>query len=291
MIRHINRRIVRGFSTLSPSMLLVFCTVTLLLLGWLDIITGDYSLIVFYLMPVSLATWFVGKKSGLLFCLLAIVVRAFADEWSRPFIFAHSVLHYWNELIEFLFLIIMSLLFSALKINLENEQELARRDPLTNTFNRRSFFDLGEHEIKRSQRYDLPLTVAYIDLDNFKKVNDQLGHQTGDELLLKVVSTIRSHSRSSDVLARFGGDEFVLLLPDTPGDAALKFLNNMHENLDRAMAINKWPVSFSIGAATYVHVPATIDEIVRRADELMYTVKHGGKSSLLHREIGEETYG
>jgi len=272
-------------------MLLACCTVTLLLHGWLDIITGDYSLIVFYLVPVSLATWFVGKKSGLLFCLLAIVVRVFADELSRPFIFSHSVLHYWNELIEFLFLIIMSLLFSALKINLENEEELARRDPLTNTFNRRSFYDLGEHEINRSQRYDLPLTVAYIDLDNFKKVNDLLGHQTGDELLLTVVSTIRSHSRSSDILARFGGDEFVILLSDTPGDAALKFLNNMHENLDRAMAINKWPVTFSIGAATYVHVPPTIDEIIRRADELMYTVKHGGKSSLLHREIGEETYG
>lgn len=272
-------------------MILPCCSVLLLLLGWLDIITGDYSLIVFYLIPVSLAAWFVGKLSGMLFCLLAIVVRVVADEWSSTSIFTHSVLHYWNELIEFLFLLIMSLLFSVLKKNLENEKELARRDPLTDTLNRRSFFDLAEHEINRSQRYDLPMTVAYVDLDNFKVVNDKLGHQTGDVLLIAVVSTIRSNIRSSDILARFGGDEFVILLPDTPGDAALKFLNKIHDHLDQAMVRKGWPVSFSIGAATYAKTPSTVDEVIRHADELMYTVKHGGKNRLLHKEIEEVTHG
>jgi diguanylate cyclase (GGDEF)-like protein len=270
---------------------LLYCAALLLLLGYLDVITGDYSLIVFYLIPVSLASWFVGIRSGLLFCLLAVIVRIAADEWSRPLIFTHSVLHYWNELIEFLFLIIMSLLFFTLKKNLDNEKELARRDPLTETLNRRAFFDLAEHEINRSLRYNLPLTVAYIDIDNFKTVNDQLGHRTGDELLITVVSTIRTHIRGSDVLARFGGDEFVILLPDTPGDAALKFLTKMHENLDQAMALMSWPVSFSIGAATYCVVPPTVDEVIRNADELMYAVKHGGKNRLLHKEIGGEIDG
>jgi diguanylate cyclase (GGDEF)-like protein len=263
----------------------------MLALGYLDVITGDYSLIVFYLIPVSLAAWFVNIRSGLLFCGLAVVVRVIADEWSRPLLFTRSVLHYWNELIEFLFLIIMSLLFSTLKKNLDSEKELARRDPLTDTLNRRAFFDLTEHEINRSQRYDLPLTVAYIDLDNFKTVNDQLGHRTGDELLITVVTTIRSHIRASDVLARFGGDEFVILLPDTPGDAALKFLTKMHNNLDQIMVLKNWPVSFSIGAVTYGVVPSTVDEVIRNADELMYAVKHGGKNRLLHKEIGGETDG
>ena len=243
-------------------MALLYCFVILLFLGCLDLITGDYSLIVFYLIPVSLAAWFVNKQSGLLFCLLVIVVRFVADEGFRASISTYSVLHYWNELVEFLFLIIMSLLFSALKNNYENEKELASRDPLTNTLNRRSFFDLAEHEINRSQRYNLQLTVAFIDLDNFKIVNDQLGHQIGDELLIDVVSTISSNIRSTDILARFGGDEFVILLPDTPGDAAKKFLEKMHENLDRAMALKGWPVSFSIGAATYFNVPSTVDEVI-----------------------------
>ncbi len=291
MIRHLHRKIVVTFSSRTPAMILFYCALFLLVLGCLDVFTGDYSLIVFYLIPVSLAAWFVGKRSGLLFCLLAVVARVVADEWSSISIFTHSVLHYWNVSIEFLFLIIMSLLFSALKKNLENEKMLARRDPLTDTLNRRSFFDLAEHEISRSHRYDLPLTVAYIDLDNFKIVNDQLGHQTGDELLITVVSTIRLNIRSSDILARFGGDEFVILLPDTPGDAAVKFLNKIHDNLGQAMARRGWPVSFSIGAVTYCLVPSTVDEVIRDADELMYTVKHGGKNRLLHMEIGERTHG
>jgi diguanylate cyclase (GGDEF)-like protein len=291
MIRHLHRRIVLAFSSRTPAMTLLYCALVLLFLGWLDIITGDYSLIVFYLIPVSLAAWFVSKRSGLLFCMLAAFVRVVADEWPSSYMPTHSALHYWNELIELIFLLIMSLLFSALKKNLENEKELARRDSLTDTLNRRSFFDLAEHEINRSQRYDLPLTVAYIDIDDFKVVNDQLGHQTGDELLITVVSTIRSAIRSSDILARFGGDEFVILLPDTPGDAALKFLNKIHDHLDRAMGCMNWPVSFSIGAATYCKVPSTVDEVIRHADELMYTVKHSGKNRLLHKEIGGDTDG
>ncbi len=291
MINKLHRTIIQSFSSRAPAVTLLFCSVFLLFLGWLDIITGDYSLIVFYLIPVSLATWFVGKWSGLLFCFLAIVVRVIADEGYRSSGFAYSALHYWNELIEFFFLIIMSILFSALKRNLENEKELARRDPLTDTLNRRSFFDLAEHEINRSQRYGLPLTIAYMDLDNFKVVNDQFGHHAGDELLNAVVLTIRSNIRSSDILARVGGDEFVILLPDTPGDASLTFLNKIHDSLDQTMARNGWPVSFSIGAVTYLTVPSTVDEVIRHADELMYTVKHGGKNRLLHKEIGEVTYG
>ncbi|MDD2899837.1 MAG: GGDEF domain-containing protein [Desulfuromonadaceae bacterium] len=291
MILRLHRKIVQTFSSSSPSMILSYCVVLLAFLGWLDVVTGDYSLIVFYLVPVSLAAWFVSKKCGLFFCLLVIVVRVIADNWSRSDFFAHSSLNYWNEFIEFLFLLIMSLLFSALKKNLDNEKNLARRDPLTDTLNRRSFFDLAEHEIKRSQRYDLPLTVAYIDIDNFKEVNDQCGHQAGDELLVAVVSTIRSNVRSMDILARFGGDEFVILLPDTPADAATGFLKKIHAQLDTAMTVNKWCVTFSIGSATYVKVPSSVDTIIRTADELMYAAKHGGKNRLIHKEIGEVEHG
>ena len=291
MVKRLHQKTVQTFSSRNPAVTMLFCFVFLLFLGWLDIITGDYSLIVFYLIPVSLAAWFSGKWSGLLFCLMALIVRVIIDAGSSPSFVSNSALHYWNQLIDFIFLLIMSLLFSALKKNLENEKELARRDPLTDTLNRRSFFDLAQHEINRSHRYDLPLTVAYIDLDNFKDVNDRLGHHAGDDLLITVVATIRSHIRGSDVLARFGGDEFVILLPDTPGDAALTFLKKLHEHLDLAMARNGWPVSFSIGAATYPLVPDTVDEVISHADELMYSVKHGGKNRLLHKEILEVTHG
>jgi diguanylate cyclase (GGDEF)-like protein len=291
MITRLHKKIVGIVSSLSPPMIISTSALLLLLLGWIDYVTGDYSLIIFYLIPVSITAWFVNKRCGVLFCLFAVVVRIVADDGSTTLHFTHSALHYWNELIEFLFLIIMSVLFSALKTNLDNEKELARRDPLTDTLNRRSFFDLAEYELNRSRRYELPFTVAYIDLDNFKDVNDQRGHKTGDELLITVVETIRGNIRVTDILSRFGGDEFVILLPNTEGPAACTFLEKLHEHLSRTMKNNDWPVSFSIGAVTYLQAPDNVDEVIHQADDLMYRVKHSGKNRLLHQEIREGSNG
>jgi len=288
VITRLHVMVIDTFSTRSKVTIFCCCVALLTMLGWLDVITGDYSLIVFYLIPVSLAAWFLDKRCGLFFCVLSVIVRFLADESVGGFSFAHSMLHYWNELIEFLFLLIMSLLFSALKKNLETEKQLASRDPLTGTLNRRSFFDLAEHEINRSRRYSLPFTVAYIDLDNFKKINDRLGHRAGDELLVTVVSTILANIRSTDMLARFGGDEFVVLLPETTGEAARTFLTKLHELLNAAMEQQGWEVTFSIGAATYNMAQSTVDEVIQQADELMYKVKNSGKNRFLHMEFKEE---
>ncbi len=291
MFIKIHHKIIEIFSPQSPATIISFSVLFLLLLGWVDTATGDYSLIVFYLVPVSLVAWFIGKRSGILFCVLSVIVRIISDESSTSFSFSHPMLHYWNELIELLFLLIMSTLFSALRKNIDNEKELSSKDPLTGALNRRSFFDLAEYEIKRSHRYGLPFTIAYIDLDNFKGINDRFGHRIGDQLLLTVVSTFLANIRSTDILARFGGDEFVILLPETSGEAAIIFLEKLHSHLDLVMKQNEWPVSFSIGAATYPKAPATVDEAIHKADELMYQVKKSGKSRLLHRIIMEGTNG
>lgn len=128
MYKNVHRKIVSIFSPLTPAVLGAFNILILLLLGWLDMVTGDYSLIVFYLIPVALAAWFVSKSFGVLFCFLAVAVRIVVEESATSFDFSHSTLHYWNELVEFLFLLIMSLLFSALKTNLQNEKTLASKD-------------------------------------------------------------------------------------------------------------------------------------------------------------------
>lgn len=101
------------------------CSISLaliLLLGWLDYITGDYSLIIFYLVPIALVAWFVGKTSGLVFCVVSLVTRFIADEAIMSFTFHYSPLHYWNLSEEFVFLLIMSLLISALKKSLIRER-------------------------------------------------------------------------------------------------------------------------------------------------------------------------
>jgi diguanylate cyclase (GGDEF)-like protein len=291
MFLRIHKKTVDLFSSRS-SVTVIFISLTLLaLLGWLDYLTGDYSLIVFYLIPVSMAAWFVNRSSGVLFCLLALVTRFSVNEASTSFSARNTTLHYWNECIELLFLLIMSLLFSALKKNLDSEKILANSDPLTGALNRRAFFDITEYELNRSHRYEHATTIAYIDLDNFKGINDRLGHAVGDRLLIAVTKTITSNIRSTDILSRFGGDEFVILLPETPADAAAAFLEKIQNQLNQAMAANNWPVSFSIGAVTYPTAPPGVDEVIRKADMLMYEVKRTGKNRLLHIEATEANNG
>ncbi len=111
------------FTNRSPTTIYSISLVLLLVLGWLDYITGDYSLIIFYLIPVALVAWFVGKASGLFFCVLSLVTRFVADEATTGFALQFSTLHYWNVFVEFVFLMIMSLLFSALKKSLAKPTE------------------------------------------------------------------------------------------------------------------------------------------------------------------------
>jgi diguanylate cyclase (GGDEF)-like protein len=291
MLFNIHKKTVDLFSSRSSVTVISVSLFLLVLLGWIDYLTGDYSLIVFYLIPVSLVAWFVNRPCGMFFCLLALVTRFAANEAHTSFALQNTSLHYWNECIELLFLLIMSLLFSALRKNLDSEKMLASSDPLTGALNRRAFFDICEYELNRSHRYGHATTIAYIDLDNFKGVNDRLGHTVGDNLLKTVTNTIAAHVRSTDILSRFGGDEFVILLPETPADAAVTFLGKIHQQLNLAMAAKNWPVSFSIGAITYPRSPPGVDEVIKKADMLMYEVKRSGKNRLLHREAPEAANG
>ena len=281
MLSQIHAKIVSTFSRHGKGSVVVFSLSVLCLLCWLDYVTGDYSLIIFYLLPVSFTAWFIGRNTGILFCVLSLLARIIADYVSSP-LTGRSSLHYWNLSIEFSFLLIMSMLFSVLKNKLDGETALARIDPLTKAINRRSFFMLAELELSRAKRYNHPLTVAYIDLDNFKIINDKWGHSTGDKLLVAVVDTINFNIRNSDILARLGGDEFILLLPETTGDSAHTTLEKVHRALMQTMRHNSWPVTYSIGAISYQVPPATIEEAIRAADTLMYNVKRSGKDRLLH---------
>lgn len=285
MFERIHLKFVAIASQHSKRTVVIVSSLIILLLCLLDYITGDYSLIIFYLIPVSLTAWFIDRRTGVFFCTLSLCARLVADFASSPMTW-HSNLHYWNIFIEFWFLIIMSLLFSALKRQLDNEKALARLDPLTGAINRRFFFDLAAQEIYRARRYGHSLTIAYIDLDNFKEVNDIQGHATGDKLLIAVVNTINAAIRSSDILARFGGDEFVILLPETAGEPAQTTLHKVHHQLQQRMAAGSWPVTFSIGAVSHLKPPQSVEEAVRSADTLMYEVKRSGKNRLLHITSG-----
>jgi diguanylate cyclase (GGDEF)-like protein len=172
-----------------------------------------------------------------------------------------------------------------LRLALENEAELARLDPLTRLANRRAFFELLEAERSRTIRYGRPLTLVYLDLDAFKQVNDSMGHAVGDELLKTVANTLRTSLRASDTVARVGGDEFSLLLPESGLGTAEVVLRKLQSRLLTAMHEQHWPVTFSMGAVTFLRLPESCDEMLHAADQLMYEVKTHGKNG-----IAVETY-
>ena len=194
---------------------------------------------------------------------------------------------YWNTTVRLAFFVLFTVLIDRLRQELVHAQELARTDALTGIANRRAFYEHAAVEIQRMGRSPRPFTVACIDLDNFKEVNDRLGHSVGDEVLCEVSRTMRGNIRAADVVARLGGDEFALLLPETDADGAVASLTKLREFLLRAMNQHDWPVTFSIGAVTFRVTPPTIDWLIRGADDLMYAVKQAGKNQVRFEVVEE----
>ena len=146
-------------------------------------------------------------------------------------------------------------------------------------------------EINRSVRYKRPFTIAFIDVDNFKTINDTFGHTTGDTVLRIIAMNIKAHVRKTDIVARVGGDEFVVLLPETNAQNAPIVISNMQRELLKGMNENGWSITFSIGVLTLSTPQLSVDEMVGRADQLMYRVKNGGKNNIQYAtHPTEDTY-
>jgi diguanylate cyclase (GGDEF)-like protein len=124
-----------------------------------------------------------------------------------------------------------------------------------------------------------------VDLDGFKGVNDTMGHGEGDRVLVEVAKVFKA-GRVTDLAARLGGDEFAILLPDTDSALSRKAIERIHVQLTEAMARGPWPVTFSIGVATYEAPPPTVEEMIAGADHLMYEAKRSAKGTTIYKELG-----
>ncbi len=253
-----------------------------MMIGWIDYkITEDVNLSIFYLFPIALATWFSGKYSGVFLAVISTILWRYAEFQAKSY--THPLYPYWNSAVRFaVYLIFIYLLFS-LKNAYEKEKKLARIDGLTGIYNRQFFMETLETEIKRAQRYYYPITLAYLDVDHFKKVNDKFGHNTGDRLLQDLSNTMINSIRPSDIVARLGGDEFAILLPYTNFQEAQAALDRVYQNL---LTLNQEPlsfVSFSMGVVTCLSTPESIDSLIEQADQLMYSVKKAPKNQPEYR--------
>jgi len=240
------------------------------LLGLADFATGsEISFGFLYLMPVAFAAWYVGAAGGIVISLLSAFVwfEAYAlagGTHSSPFIL------YWNAGTRFGFFLVVAALLAKLRGMLLHERSLSRSDFLTGVLNSRAFGEAAAAEILRAQRYPHPFTVAYVDLDNFKAVNDTMGHSVGDALLRTVAQQMRSVLRATDVVARLGGDEFAVLMPETDAAAARSGIDKLQAALLGEMERHGWQVTFSIGVVTCRTPPDSADQLISLADNLMY---------------------
>ncbi|MBV9080143.1 MAG: GGDEF domain-containing protein [Elusimicrobia bacterium] len=254
-------------------------------IGAADHATGYRSgLSRFQVIPVALAAWTLGREIGLALALGCVSVWTGGEFLGGGW----TMLAAWNAVVRALFLLSTAVVISALRRAVDEERHAARTDFLTGIPNRRSFVEAARAEIMRGKRYRRPFIVAYLDIDGFKAINDKFGHNQGDALLRIVGQTMRRGLREVDTVARIGGDEFALLMPETDGLHAEKILSKLQMRLMRQTEQNGWNVTFSIGSVTYVSPPTSVDEMTKTADRLLYEVKNTGKNQIRFETVGGE---
>ncbi len=153
------------------------------------------------------------------------------------------------------------------------DREYAHKDELTKLGNRYEFFDRMEIEMVRSERSGSPYSLLFIDIDNFKKLNDSQGHHVGDQALVALAEILTESTRRVDTVTRFGGDEFVILLPDTEAQFCNVLVNRIKLSADSDFEAHGWPISLSVGQVTELGRRKSIDEILLNADSEMYIDK------------------
>ena len=227
-----------------------------------------------YLIPVLLVTWYEGVFWGAAVTLATAVLRLVIEVEQVPQdTIGVAVL---NQL-SFLAVAGIAIFgFRHIRRTQALLEDLAIRDPLTRVYNARAFAERLGQELKRTRRYGRPLSVLYLDLDDFKRVNDSHGHQTGDAVLKLVADAIRRAVRQADVVGRLGGDEFAVLMPETDGDLADAAAARLAKELRDAFKGTP-AVTASVGVVSCTRAEAGVDEVLRQADQAMYQAKRKGK--------------
>jgi len=257
--------------------------VSLLLTGLVALIdfrTGEeLSLALIYLVPIAIAAWYGARWMG--FVVATIAGIAWVTNELITFPHGDLLILYWNSTVRVLLFLIVTYLLASLREQFLEVSIQASTDPLTGLFNRRYLYERILGELQRARRYNHPLTLICIDVDDFKTINDQHGHVFGDAVLRGVGEVLHGHIRESDVPSRTGGDEFAVLLIETAADEG----REAAEKLQRALRVRMMELSpattFSIGIVTFLEPPHDIDQMFRLADEQLYQAKHQGKNQLI----------
>lgn len=282
------RRFESSIDALGPATIGIVALVAILILGVVDYVSGpEIAFSPFYLLPLSVVAWKVGTKRALALGVLAALTWLVAD-LAAGAEYSSWIVPTWNTLARFSVFVLVIGLLATLRHSLETQSHLARVDPLTGVRNARAFMAEAEEAVRACNREGRPVTVVYLDLDDFKRINDTLGHSGGDDVLQAVAGALTQSTRESDLVGRLGGDEFAVILTGTGSSAAITMMDDMLERVKANLRPVPLPVTFSAGAVTLLVAPQTLDEAIGAADALMYDVKRGGKGTYRHVTVGSE---
>ena len=242
-------------------------------------ITGPkFEIDQFYLIPIIIVTWYAGRNTGIIISTISILLWIVFDFFTMQSLALGLTLGL-NLIFKLLIFFLIIQLIHRTRELINSLQDLSETDPLTRISNRRSFLVFANRELYRAKRYGSLLTLIYIDLDNFKNVNDPLGHSIGDSLLKKVANILKETTRKTDVVARMGGDEFCLLLTETDMESSIKVYRKIENKIRQMMLENNWQVTLSAGVVTFQDKPDDVKEMISVTDEIMYKIKRTGKDN------------
>jgi diguanylate cyclase (GGDEF)-like protein len=246
------------------------------------ILGTEVTFTLLYLIPIVTVTWFSGLKFGMAVSLFSIsewlILKVHSEESADVLLFTIDTL---SKLLVFIFIVII---LSVLKTRIEKEKIHSTHDHLTGVLNRNGFYEILDNEIYRARRSNDPLTLAYLDIDNFKYINDHLGHHVGDEVLKQLTAMVQSIIRKTDVHGRLGGDEFVILFPDTSIRDSRSVIKKIKSEFSKITFRKKWPISLSIGVGVFRGNSLDAKKMMTTADSLMYKVKKGTKNGAIFHE-------
>ena len=271
----------------SAAVTLALAALAVLTIAYVDYVTGiELRVFPLYFLPVFVVSLRLGRWPGL------ATAAACAAAWDLAHRLtglpsSRSAIDVANLLVMAVAFAVVALLGAAQRAWLDRERALSRTDGLTGLLNGRGFYEAAAVELARSSRYRHPLTVAYLDLDDFKAVNDRYGHARGDAVLVAVARAMRRACRSTDLVGRLGGDEFVVLFPETGRDAAEPALVKLRSRVQEAASEDGHAVTVSVGAVSFAEPPAEVEGLVHEADKAMYAAKAGGKDALRCVSYGE----
>lgn len=252
-------------------------------IGFVDLETGPgFRIFPLYFIPISLGAWVARRTGAAFFALIASATWGYSN-WSWHSSDAHFAANVFTQLAAFG---AVAALTASMRRNFDQAVRTSMIDALTGLANTRGFYDKAENAVELAARKNEPLALIYLDLDDFKQVNDQRGHAEGDEVLKELAKAMRASLRKTDIAARLGGDEFALMLVDGTRDAADRAVARLRQGFGEAARRRGWPVKLSVGALVLdpVESGTRLVDLMREADALMYEAKGEGKDTVVVRE-------